>query len=623
MFYRLKSVFRDRFQAVSFTSDNFLYASRNIMKNLPLRNNNRKLFYFLASFIAFLVIVYLATCQRYRFHAYPCELVAADSMCDACSDSACIYIQSLSNKIDTTDVANKWYLRLLRVKAKDKMYLKATSTSEIQPIVDYYESYGSDKHLLPYAYYYMGCAYRDLKNFPMAIEYYQKSLKHVDAENISLRSILNFQVGFLMLEQMLTKESLPYFFNSYKLEEEQGDTIMMIYVLQKIGYVYRDEKSDSCSVFYKKAAKLAEAISNKTVYNDIQSSLASYYLSKHDYKRAKICALPALKSKNPSLKTKASYLDVVASVYRNLDCLDSAAYYYNKLYELDDLEAKTVSSANLARIYRQKNDMGKAFYYFDIYEACDDSIQKIRATETVAKMNAAYNFTSYKEQNAVLEKHNMYMLFILTVALFVVFLVIILFVIWYRRNKRLTIEQNLRLLKFKKESLERSDSYIKTCELKISQLEEQLKEKNVANIDLLKLKSEYDNIASLCGIAKGKIVLRQNARSRFLSMPIYMAIDKKVTLRHPLSDEDFLALADSVNELFPDFKQSLYSVSSLSLQDYRLCLLIKAFDFSDNILSVLLSRSRSTISKAKKKLQIKFLGQESCMKEFENFIKEL
>ena len=569
------------------------------MKNLPLRNNNRKLFYFLASFIAFLVIVYLATCQRYRFHAYPCELVAADSMCDAYSDSAYIYIQSLSNKIDTTDVANKWYLRLLRVKAKDKMYLKATSTSEIQPIVDYYESYGSDKRLLPYAYYYMGCAYRDLKNVPMAIEYYQKSLKHVDVENISLRSILNFQVGFLLLEQMLPKESLPYFFNSYKYEEAQRDTVMMAYVLQKIGYVYRDEKSDSCSYYYRKAVRLATAVNNDTLYNEIQSSLAAYYASKCDYKRAKEYALPALKSNSLCIKTRASILDVVASAYRNLDCLDSAAYYYNMLYRLDDLEAKTVASLNLSRIYRKKNDMVKAFHFFDVYKTCDDSIQKIRATETVAKMNAAYNFTSYKEQNAILEKHNLYMLFTLTIALFVIIIVIVLFVIWYRRNLRLAKEKDLRLQKFKKESLERSDSYIKACELKISQLEEQLKNKDLDNFS--SLKTEYDHMSNLCGIAKGKMALLQNAMSRFVSMPIYVMIAKKATSRLSLSDEDFIALDGSVNELFPDFKQSLFSICLLSVQDYRLCLLIKTFDFSDNTLSVLLSRDRSTISKAKKK----------------------
>ena len=98
--------------------DNSFVHFREIMKNLPLKNNNRKLFYFLASFVAFLAIVYFVTCQRFRFHVYPRELVTADSMCDAYSDSASIYLQSLSNKIDTTDVANKWYLRLLRVKTK-------------------------------------------------------------------------------------------------------------------------------------------------------------------------------------------------------------------------------------------------------------------------------------------------------------------------------------------------------------------------------------------------------------------------------------------------------------------------------------------------------------------------
>ena len=48
--------------------------------------------------------------------------------------------------------------------------------------------------------------------------------------------------------------------------------------------------------------------------------------------------------------------------------------------------------------------------------------------------------------------------------------------------------------------------------------------------------------------------------------------------------------------LFPSFKLSLFSICTMSAQDFLMCLLIKVSDLSDSRIAVLLGRGRSTIS---------------------------
>lgn len=60
-----------------------------------------------------------------------------------------------------------------------------------------------------------------------------------------------------------------------------------------------------------------------------------------------------------------------------------------------------------------------------------------------------------------------------------------------------------------------------------------------------------------------------------------------------------------------------------SLLVILMCVLIKLSDISASNISVLLGRSRSAISKAKAKLQVKFLGRSCEPGEFDAFLRSL
>lgn len=150
----------------------------------------------------------------------------------------------------------------------------------------------------------------------------------------------------------------------------------------------------------------------------------------------------------------------------------------------------------------------------------------------------------------------------------------------------------------------------------------ELQEAKLAHSESLEnLRLQYEQAVSLCEIAKQKISLKENIMATFVNTAIYQTIARKARSEEVLTEEDLLELETEITEKYPDFRSSLFTVSPISVQDYRMCIIIKLFDFNDNTMSKLLSRDRSTITKAKKKLQIRYLGAESSIHDFITFIK--
>lgn len=93
--------------------------------------------------------------------SYPAALHRADSLADACPDSARALLARWADSARLAPRRVQMYHRLLTVKAADKAYIPHTSDSLIRLVLDYYEQEG-DRRLLLEAYYYAGRVYRDL-----------------------------------------------------------------------------------------------------------------------------------------------------------------------------------------------------------------------------------------------------------------------------------------------------------------------------------------------------------------------------------------------------------------------------------------------------------------------------
>ena len=170
----------------------------------------------------------------------------------------------------------------------------------------------------------------------------------------------------------------------------------------------------------------------------------------------------------------------------------------------------------------------------------------------------------------------------------------------------------MRLEKFRASLQEQSENSINEREKKISELENKLSVTHslyaakAKEIELLK-----ESLKNRSNMISSERALSDNVRFMFMETEICSIIETKAKNGHPLSADETEMLLKEANRLFPSFKLSLFSICTMSAQDFLMCLLIKVSDLSDSRIAVLLGRGRSTISKAKSKLQRRLL--EECL----------
>ena len=571
--------------------------------------------------IAAIAIAAISVCCSH--HTYPRELVVADSLCETNPPKAISHLKALRVKSKSMGTADSWYYRLLCVKARDKVYIPAPDVNEPQAIVNHYESFGADKSKLQYAYYYLGCAYRDLDNIPMALEFYKKALTIVADKNSKFASAVNFQTGFQLLEQSFYKEAMNYFRESLRIEMMQHNSAMMAYCLQKIAYVYQEEKNDSCFLYYKEALNIAQKSNDMQVCNEMKSSLANYYVEKAEYEKAKDLSLPVIHTMSDDNNAKDSFYDVAGLSYLGLGRLDSALYFFNELNKTEKIKTKVESSRQLAHIYNIKGDSKRSLMYMAEYEQAADSLKKINVESSIAKMNALYDYTMYKERNAALERSHYRMLVAMCIVVMLSLYGLFYFIVFYRKMKRRAFIQKLNWERYQDEIKERNDNNIKDRDETIKNLLSQLQEMKDRSTAANDIAPQADGNTFQQDILAKKYDLEKEVLKSFMASDIFQVISQKVAINENLTNKELKALDEQFLMLIPDFIKNLKSSCHLSVQDIRMCALIRISSLNSSEIATLLGRDKSTISKAKKKLLLAFVGKNSKDIDFNEYIRTL
>ena len=121
--------------------------------------------------LTLLLFATLFSCMRQE-KPLPAELSRAESVMWEHPDSALLCLSSLDSSIMNEPENIRMYHALLKIKAKDKLYIPHESDSLIKSIVQYYEDYGTPDQLME-AYYYLGSTYRDMGDAPRAVRAFQ------------------------------------------------------------------------------------------------------------------------------------------------------------------------------------------------------------------------------------------------------------------------------------------------------------------------------------------------------------------------------------------------------------------------------------------------------------------
>ena len=571
-----------------------------------------------------LILLILASCAGNR--KYDDLMQRADSIMDVDDDSATVAIRMLDGikpQLPEFSQSQKMRYELLRHKAMNKACITFTSDSVMKEVVDYYDHHGSANERM-LANYVLGCVYRDMYEAPMALEYYNKATEQADttAADCDYGTLYRVysQMGFLFSKQYLPYQLLDAFGKAVKYAYLAKDTLNAIinYQNRENAYSYLGNK-DSVIAINLQAAKLF-----KKHGNDYAAAIAfgcnyKYYIEKKDFINAKK-AFEAYNSTgyegNSNYEdAKAYVLCLKGTYYMFTGQLDSACYILQQSLKFcKSFSNKAATTKALAHYYAKVNQPSLAMKYaLQSSEYNDSDLIEARKTQ-LQQVQAMYDYGRNQEIARMAEqkaKRSTQMNYMIVFACVVLFLFLS-----YVYRKQLAL---------KKKRIAASKLVYEDCLLKLKRLQEEKaqlvaeKDKKLAQIitekenAISKLVSEIHDIQnrySLSSMSDAYLVLKNSS--------IYKKI--QCIEAHPLeemNEEDWTELADTVEELIPNFIPMLKN--RVSDRDYRICLLIR-LGIPASLMARLLNLSDAAISKSRKTMLKKLCGKVGKPKEFDEYV---
>ena len=571
-----------------------------------------------------LILLILASCAGNR--KYDDLMQRADSIMNVNDDSAKVAIRMLDGikpQLPEFSQSQKMRYELLRHKAMNKACITFTSDSVMKKVVDYYDNHGSANERM-LANYVLGCVYRDMYEAPMALEYYNKATEQADttAADCDYGTLYRVysQMGFLFSKQYLPYQLLDAFGKAVKYAYLAKDTLNAIinYQNRENAYSYLGNK-DSVIAINLHAATMFKQIGNNYAAAIAFGCNYKYYIEKKDFINAKK-AFEAYNSTgyegNSNYEdAKAYVLCLKGTYYMFTGQLDSACYILQQSLKFSkSFSNKAATTKALAHYYAKVNQPAMAMKYaLQSSEYNDSDLIGARKTQ-LQQVQAMYDYGRNQEIARMAElkaKRSTQMNYMIVFACVVLFLFLS-----YVYRKQLAL---------KKKRIAASKLVYEDCLLKLKRLQEEKaqlvaeKDKKLAQIitekenAISKLVSEIHDIQnrySLSSMSDAYLVLKNSS--------IYKKI--QCIEAHPLeemNEEDWTELADTVEELIPNFIPMLKN--RVSDRDYRICLLIR-LGIPASLMARLLNLSDAAISKSRKTMLKKLCGKVGKPKEFDEYV---
>ena len=571
-----------------------------------------------------LIIMILTSCAGNR--KYDDLMQRADSIMNVNDDSAKVAIRMLDgikSQLPEFSQSQKMRYELLRHKAMNKACITFTSDSVMKKVVDYYDNHGSANERM-LANYVLGCVYRDMYEAPMALEYYNKATEQADttAADCDYGTLYRVysQMGFLFSKQYLPYQLLDAFGKAVKYAYLAKDTLNAIinYQNRENAYSYLGNK-DSVIAINLHAATMFKQIGNNYAAAIAFGCNYNYYVEKEDtlnaLKTFKAYFSTGYEGNSEYEDSKAYVLCQKGTYYMFTAQLDSA---YNNLQQslrlCKSYSIKAATTKALAQYYAKVNQPAMAMKYaLQSSEYNDSDLIEARKTQ-LQQVQAMYDYSRNQEVAKRAEqkaKRSMQMNYMIVLACIMLFLLLSYI---YRKQlalkkKKIAVSKLLyedSLLKLKRLQDEKA-KLVSENDNKLVQIITE-KEKTIN-----KLKAEINDIQE-----KYSLSSMSDVELALMDSSIYKKI--KFIEVHPkknMSEEDWKELADTVEELIPNFIPMLKN--RVSDRDYRICLLIR-LGIPASLMARLLNLSDAAISKSRKTMLKKLCGKVGKPKEFDEYV---
>ena len=446
----------------------------------------------------------------------------------------------------------------------------------VQPYMDYFDQHGTanDRML---AHYLMGRAFYEQGEAPMALQYYHEAIDCADttAQDCDYPQLARVygQMALVFYDQGLYRQHLRYDNRSVEYAWRGRDTLLALRNYGQECFSYTNLNMPDSALFviedvvskyerygYHRNAAIALGCTIMSLLDNGEYSKAKRYMDIYE------SGSGFFDAQGNIAKGREVYYGFKGLYYIKTGKLDSAEYYFRKeLRDGEDFNNQLSGALGLAKVYRQYHHHDSATKYALYAYDMNDSLYARRATQTVERLQAMYDYSRNQEiaqkekENTAKEKRKLYVSVSLLLAIMAVSAYLFLRMSEERQKQRALYLQNL-------EQLEQTQSEILQLRLHADEYEELLAEKE----KLLVRQSEELQMHS-----QKQLLSRAVIEKNLQESDIYHVLQSK-RYGQGLSVDELRACRKLIIENLPELNNLLLLKQyQLNSKDFNVCILFR------------------------------------------------
>lgn len=469
---------------------------------------------------------------------------------------------------------------LLNIRLRDKNHCIPSSPDSVMQVMSYF---AKRKNAVDQerAYYYMGSAYRDLKDYPQAVGYFLKAVdvakQSNDADSLIWQYSLS-QLTFLYLMQLNYEEELNVALQSVELAKKTGK--YMGWYLMDVAAAY-DNINDSvhCLQYCDQSYEVIQQEGFPSWYGGVLSHMLGKYSKYNRYKKVDTLLQHLLQL--PEDQRPHNYELGLAKFHEKMNHTDSAIIHYKAYIDkVRSVSGKYEASAGLQRCYMQKGNFREAAQWGCRLYDVNDTIIAQRAFEQTQRARDAYIYHRDKEEEQAIMQRDERIKFFSVITVLAMISFVLGLVAFYSFRKKKLMEEIIgkdKILKSRKEEILRRTKELEQKKLEIEHLGCQLDdaEKTIA-VSKVQLENAMKDLEQRTMINKelNRMALMNNATEKAEDIIAFFhnVAQGQATLR-PNSWKELMV---AIETLYPGFLEDVQGRMHRQLREpllYTICLI--------------------------------------------------
>ena len=328
---------------------------------------------------------------------------------------------------------------LLSIRLRDKQDIVPSSPDSAMQTVSFFS--GRDNAIdAERAYYYLASAYRDLKDYPRAVNLFLKAAdiaeQSKDADTLIWQNALS-QLRYLYMLQLNYEEELDVALHSIALAKQSGKNLECYLMDAASAYKHLNDTMKSL-LYCDQSYGVIQEEGSQSKHGRILASLLATYSDYQEYD--KVDSLLPIVNSLPKEQRPQNYELCLAKCHENKSLTDSAIVYYKVAYgKMNNVAGRYEASAGLQRCYLQKGDYRQAALWGQRLQETNDTIVAERAFEQTQRARDEYRYLRDKEaERAIVQRGERIVFFSVIAGLVLLSLVMGMVAFYHYKQKKLT-----------------------------------------------------------------------------------------------------------------------------------------------------------------------------------------